>query len=74
MYLKRLNGHLHKYIENNIVFKENALIELHIHVVFISFSVVYTKTTKTIENGENQMNGNLLFVCQDNLWLLLHCF
>ena len=44
-------------------------------IIFISFSAVYTKTMKMIENGKNQKN--LLFVCQDNLnnlWLLLHRF
>ena len=42
---------------------------------FMSFSAVYTKTMKTIENGK--ASGNLLFACQDNfndLWLLLHRF
>ena len=49
------------FIKNDIVFNENATIVLHLHIVFvsfshrfrivfISFSPVFTKTMKTIDN------------------------
>ena len=51
-----LRPHLHEYvfIENDIISNENAMIVLHLHVVFVSFSVVCTKTMKTIESSKNQ--------------------
>ena len=66
---------LHEYvfIENEVIINENATTVLHLHIVFISFSAVYTKTMKTTVNWKT--SGNVLFACQDslsNLWLLLH--
>ena len=62
---------LHKYvfIENDIVFNENATIVSHLHIVFhivfMSFLAFHTKMMKTIETI-----GNLLFASQDNLNIL----
>ena len=86
--LVTLRPRLHEYlfIKNDIVFNGNATTVLHLHIVFvslsyrfrivfISFSAVYTKTMKTIENVKT--SGNPLFACQDhlnNMWLLLHRF
>ena len=44
----------------------------HLHITFVSFSAVYSKTIKTIENG-----NKLLLACQgnlNNLQSLLHRF
>ena len=61
IYTDHLRPHLHEYvfIENDIVFNENATIVSHLHIVFVSFSAVYTKTTKKIENGKNQRKSIL---------------
>ena len=42
------------FVEKDIVSNENATFPVYLHIVFVSFSVVYTKTMKTIENGNNQ--------------------
>ena len=63
------------FIENDIGFNENAIIVLHLRIVFVSFSAFCKKTMKAIENGKNQLK--YIFACQDNLnnlWLLLHRF
>ena len=54
------------FIENDNVFNGNATIILHLHIVFVLFSAVYTKKVNT--------SGNPLFAFQDNLWLLLYRF
>ena len=53
----RLNKYV--FIENDLAFNANATIVLQssthpVGIVSISFSVIYTKTIKTIENGKNQ--------------------
>ena len=37
--------------------KTQRLTVLHLHIVFVSFSAVYKKTMKTIENGKNQQKS-----------------
>ena len=63
------------FIENDIVFNENATIVLYLHIVFISFQPFIRKRWKRLKTVKT--SGNLLFVCQDNLnnlWLLLYRF
>ena len=64
------------FIENDIVFNENATFVLRLHVVFVLLSYRFQPSErKRFKNAKTQ--GNLLFACQDdlnNLCLLLHRF
>ena len=60
----KLRPRLHEYvfIENDIVFNENATIVLRVQVVYVSLSdrfqpSFYTKTIKMIEYGKNQQKS-----------------
>ena len=54
--LSRRRPRVHEYvfIENDIVFNENATILLHPYIVFVSFHIVLICPHENDENGKNQ--------------------